>query len=87
MYFYFVETNGYKLEVLDEIFADAHHKHENPVFTEKKVRKGEAPDVEQRVSKLEQSKDSGEEQEKKEYAGTGNTGTTRIDAVDSRASS
>ncbi|KAH9827709.1 general substrate transporter [Teratosphaeria destructans] len=39
VYFFLPETNGYKLETLDAIFAQAHDKGENPVFTEKRVRK------------------------------------------------
>lgn len=39
IYFFFPETNGWKLETLDAIFAEAHEKHENPVFTEKRWRK------------------------------------------------
>lgn len=39
IYFYFPETNGYKLETLDAIFAEAHEKGENPVWTEKRWRK------------------------------------------------
>lgn len=40
VYFTFVETNGYKLEEMDAIFAEAHKRGENPVFLEHKVRKG-----------------------------------------------
>lgn len=39
-YFYFPETNGYKLEAMDAIFETAHEKGENPVKTERKHRKG-----------------------------------------------
>lgn len=49
IYFYFPETNGHKLEVLDAIFAEAYEKGENPVFTERRHRKGkggELPDLE-----------------------------------------
>lgn len=45
VYFTFVETNGYKLETMDSIFAEAHEKGENPVWTEKRVRKGGQLDV------------------------------------------
>ncbi|KAF9634773.1 putative mfs sugar transporter protein [Lasiodiplodia theobromae] len=45
VYFTFVETNGYKLETMDGIFAEAHEKGENPVWTEKRVRKGGELDV------------------------------------------
>lgn len=38
VYFFFPETNGHKLEVLDAIFAEAHEKGENPVFTERRWR-------------------------------------------------
>ncbi|KAI9799727.1 MAG: hypothetical protein M1833_003846 [Piccolia ochrophora] len=49
VYFTFVETNGYKLERLDAIFAEAHDKKENPVWTERRVRKGEALDIDARI--------------------------------------
>lgn len=39
VYFFLPETNGWKLETLDEIFADAHEKKQNPVFTERHWRK------------------------------------------------
>lgn len=42
----FPETNGWKLETLDNIFAEAFEKKENPVFTEKRRRKGNSADVE-----------------------------------------
>lgn len=45
-YFYFPETNGWKLETLDNIFAEAWENKENPVFTEKRWRKGKNSDVE-----------------------------------------
>ncbi|EME38944.1 hypothetical protein DOTSEDRAFT_180963 [Dothistroma septosporum NZE10] len=48
IYFVFPETNGWKLETLDAIFAEAYEKKENPVFTEKRHRKqNTTPDVEQ----------------------------------------
>ncbi|CAK3778436.1 general substrate transporter [Lecanosticta acicola] len=40
IYFFFPETNGHKLETLDAIFATAHAKGENPVWTERRYRKG-----------------------------------------------
>lgn len=40
VYYTFVETNGYKLEAMDEIFHIAHQNGENPVKVEKRVRKG-----------------------------------------------
>jgi hypothetical protein len=44
IYFTFVETNSYLLEKLDAIFEEAYNKGENPVFTERRVRKeGFAP--------------------------------------------
>ncbi|KAK8237070.1 general substrate transporter, partial [Phyllosticta capitalensis] len=46
VYFTFVETNGYPLEKMDAIFAEAYEKNENPVWTERRVRKGEVLDVE-----------------------------------------
>lgn len=39
VYFFLPETNGWKLETLDAIFAEAHEKKENPVFTERRWRK------------------------------------------------
>ena len=39
VYFYLPETNGWKLETLDAIFAEAHEKKQNPVFTEMHWRK------------------------------------------------
>lgn len=45
-YFVFPETNGWKLETLDNIFAEAFENKENPVFTEKRRRKGKTSDVE-----------------------------------------
>ena len=53
VYFFFVETNGYKLEAMDSIFQTAHEKGENPVWVERRVRKGDsddARDVEKRLS-------------------------------------
>lgn len=48
VFWFFPETNGYKLEKLDAIFAEAYDKSENPVWTERRVRKGGATlDVEQ----------------------------------------
>ena len=47
VFFFFPETNGYKLERLDAIFAEAHDRGENPVWTERRVRKGGVLDVEQ----------------------------------------
>lgn len=41
VYYTFVETNGYKLEAMDEIFHTAHQNGENPVKVEKRVRKGD----------------------------------------------
>ncbi|KAI5237102.1 general substrate transporter [Aureobasidium subglaciale] len=40
VYYTFVETNGYKLEAMDEIFHIAHQNGENPVKVEKRMRKG-----------------------------------------------
>lgn len=37
----FPETNGYKLEAMDAIFEKAHETGENPVWTERRVRKGQ----------------------------------------------
>lgn len=42
IYFYFPETNGYKLETLDAIFAQAHAQKRNPVFMEHEYRKNGA---------------------------------------------
>lgn len=39
VYFFLPETNGWKLEVLDDIFADAHKQGKNPVFVERHWRK------------------------------------------------
>jgi hypothetical protein len=39
VYYTFVETNGYKLETMDEIFRIAHKNGENPVKVEKRFRK------------------------------------------------
>jgi hypothetical protein len=39
VYVCFPETNGYKLEKLDAIFAEAYEQKQNPVFTEKRYRK------------------------------------------------
>ncbi|KAI5270638.1 general substrate transporter [Aureobasidium subglaciale] len=41
VYYTFVETNGYKLEAMDEIFHIAHQNGENPVKVEKRMRKGD----------------------------------------------
>ncbi|KAI9840615.1 MAG: hypothetical protein M1837_001511 [Sclerophora amabilis] len=51
VFFFFPETNGYKLEKLDAIFAEAHEKKENPVWTERHVRKGAVLDTEQRMER------------------------------------
>lgn len=40
IYFTFIETNGYKLEAMDAIFAIAKEEGKNPVWVEKDVRKG-----------------------------------------------
>lgn len=40
VFWFFPETNGYKLEALDAIFEKAHEKGESPVWTERRVRKG-----------------------------------------------
>jgi MFS family permease len=42
VYYTFVETNGYKLETMDEIFHIAHKNGENPVKIEKRFRKDNA---------------------------------------------
>jgi MFS family permease len=42
VYYTFVETNGYKLETMDEIFHIAHKNGENPVKVEKRFRKDNA---------------------------------------------
>lgn len=48
VFWFFPETNGYKLEKLDAIFTEAYEKGENPVWVERRVRKGDATlDVEQ----------------------------------------
>lgn len=39
IWYTFVETKGYPLEQLDEIFQEAYEKGENPVWTERRVRK------------------------------------------------
>lgn len=48
VYMTFVETNGYSLEKLDAIFAEAYEKKENPVFTERRIRSGKPLDIEKR---------------------------------------
>ncbi|THX82152.1 general substrate transporter [Aureobasidium pullulans] len=56
VYYTFVETNGYKLEAMDTIFQIAHKNKENPVWVEKRVRKGntdEAHAVEIDLARLE----------------------------------
>lgn len=56
VYFFFPETNGYKLETLDAMFAEAHAKGQNPVFMEKSYRKtwkeGGERDLEKRVEQV-----------------------------------
>lgn len=39
IWYTFVETQGYPLEKLDEIFEEAYEKEENPVWTERRIRK------------------------------------------------
>lgn len=39
IWYTFVETKGYPLEKLDEIFEEAYEKEENPVWTERRIRK------------------------------------------------
>ncbi|KAM0718956.1 hypothetical protein Q7P37_006028 [Cladosporium fusiforme] len=52
VFWFFPETNGYKLEKLDAIFAEAYDKGENPVWTERRVRKeGASLDVEREVGR------------------------------------
>ncbi|KAK8152464.1 general substrate transporter [Phyllosticta citrichinensis] len=53
VYYTFVETNGYPLEKMDAIFAEAYEKNENPVWTERRVRKGEVLDVEKTIEDAE----------------------------------
>jgi len=48
IYFTFVETNGYPLEKLDAIFEEAYSKKENPVWTEKRIRKGQLLEIEKK---------------------------------------
>ncbi|QIW94534.1 hypothetical protein AMS68_000052 [Peltaster fructicola] len=61
VYYAFPESNGYKLEKLDAIFAEAHEKGENPVFTEMRVRKNGAKlDVEERAEENGVSSDAEE---------------------------
>lgn len=66
VYWFFVETNGYKLETMDSIFHTAHEKGENPVWVEKRVRKGgneDAQDVERTMSEgIEEKKSSSDDQ-------------------------
>lgn len=64
-FLFFPETNGYKLERLDAIFADAHDRGENPVWTERTVRKGGVLDIEQSGA------ESGEMREKESEEGVG----------------
>jgi MFS family permease len=45
VYYTFVETNGYKLETMDEIFRIAHKNGENPVKVEKRFRKDNAEEA------------------------------------------
>jgi MFS family permease len=45
VYYTFVETNGYKLETMDEMFHIAHKNGENPVKVEKRFRKDNAEGV------------------------------------------
>lgn len=45
--------SGYPLEKMDAIFAEAYEKNENPVWTEKRVRKGEVLDVEKTIEDAE----------------------------------
>ncbi|KAH0032981.1 general substrate transporter, partial [Aureobasidium melanogenum] len=72
VYYTFVETNGYKLEAMDEIFHIAHQNGENPVKVEKRVRKGNTDvlgDLEKRSSVGSNSEKL--EDEKKEDANAG----------------
>ncbi|KAI4851199.1 general substrate transporter [Aureobasidium sp. EXF-8845] len=46
VYYTFIETNGYKLEEMDEIFRIAHKNGENPVKVEKRFRKDNAEGAE-----------------------------------------
>lgn len=39
IWYTFVETKGYPLEKLDEIFEEAYERGENPVWTERRIRK------------------------------------------------
>jgi MFS family permease len=72
VYYTFVETNGYKLEAMDEIFHTAHQNGESPVKVEKRVRKGNTDvlgDLEKRSSVGSNSEKL--EDEKKEDANAG----------------
>ncbi|KAF2147052.1 uncharacterized protein K452DRAFT_261219 [Aplosporella prunicola CBS 121167] len=53
VYWTFVETNGHPLEKMDAIFAEAYEKGENPVSTERRVRKGEVLDIEKTMEEAE----------------------------------
>ena len=44
---------GYPLEKMDAIFAEAYEKNENPVWTERRVRKGEKLDIEKTLEEAE----------------------------------
>ncbi|PQE16284.1 sugar transporter protein [Rutstroemia sp. NJR-2017a WRK4] len=72
IYFTFVETKGYPLEQLDEIFEEAYEKGENPVWTERRVRKG----GKNGVRNVEEGKGKGKEgtlsEDEKVERGTGN---------------
>ena len=48
VYWTFPETNAYKLETMDAIFAEAHEKGENPVWTESVRKRGGGAELERR---------------------------------------
>jgi hypothetical protein len=70
VYMTFIETNGYSLEKVDAIFAEAYEKNENPVFTERRIRKGKPLDIEKR-----DEAGAGEAEHKEKRSGSG-SGTT-----------
>lgn len=72
VYFTFPETNGYKLETLDEIFEIAHRKHQNPVWTEKAFRKHGRSAVTENGASMEKANTSGSHSVLEEQSETGN---------------
>lgn len=90
VYLTFVETNGYSLEKLDAVFAEAYEKKENPVFTERRIRNGEPLDVEKRdeagEGEVEHRERRSDNESETTLTGRGNVRTEKFEPTESHMS-